>query len=103
MAAELAASPGRFWLHFDLDVIDGAAMPAVDDPLPGGPDWRQTAELLRPLLLSPALLGADVTILNPSLDPGDHYARRVVDLLASAAQTPGTNRAPDGRPQPTSS
>jgi arginase len=86
VAAELAAGPGRFWLHFDLDVIDGEAMPAVDDPLPGGPDWRQTTELLRPLLLSPVLLGADVTILNPSLDPGDHYARRVVDLLATAAQ-----------------
>ncbi len=88
MAAELAAGPGRFWLHVDLDVIDGAAMPAVDDPLPGGPDWRQTAELLRPLLLSAALLGADVTIPNPSLDPGDHYARRVVDLIATAGKAP---------------
>jgi arginase len=90
VAAELAASPGSFWLHFDLDVIDGEAMPAVDDPLPGGPDWRQAAELLRPLLLSPALLGADVTILNPSLDPGDHYARLVVDLLAHASEAPGS-------------
>jgi len=90
VAAALAVGPGRFWLHFDLDVIDGAAMPAVDDPLPGGPDWRQTAELLRPLLLSPALLGADVTILNPSLDPGGQYARRVVDLLATAGEAPGS-------------
>ena len=87
-ASELEAGRGRFWLHFDLDVIDGEAMPAVDDPLPGGPDWQQTRELLWPLLHSPALLGADVTILNPSLDPGDHYARRVVDLLASAARIP---------------
>jgi arginase len=86
VAAELAARPAGFWLHLDLDVIDGAAMPAVDDPLPGGPDWAQTAELLRPLLASPALLGADVTILNPALDPGDRYAHQVVDLLASAAQ-----------------
>lgn len=86
VAAELAAVPGRFWLHFDLDVIDGVAMPAVDDPLPGGPDWRQTTALLRPLLLSPALLGADVTILNASLDPGDRYARRVVKLLATAGE-----------------
>jgi arginase len=86
-ASELAARPAGFWLHLDLDVIDGAAMPAVDDPLPDGPSWEQTQELLRPLLLSPALLGADVTILNPSLDPGDHYARLVVDLLASAARS----------------
>ena len=63
-AAELAARPGGFWLHLDLDVIDGEAMPAVDDPLPGGPDWEQAKELLRPLLLSPALLGADITLLN---------------------------------------
>lgn len=86
-AAELATRPEGFWLHLDLDVIDGAAMPAVDDPLSGGPDWEETQELLRPLLRSPALLGAEVTILNPSLDPGDHYARRVVELLATAAQT----------------
>jgi len=91
-ATELAAGPGRFWLHLDLDVIDSEAMPAVDDPLPGGPDWGQTAELLRPLLRSPALLGADVTILNPSLDPGDRYARLVVDLLATALTQPQEGR-----------
>lgn len=87
-ATELAAGPGRFWLHLDLDVIDGEAMPAVDDSLPDGPDWGQTAEPLRPLLRSPALLGADVTILNPSLDPDDRYARKVVDLLAAASEAP---------------
>jgi arginase len=88
VAAELAARPGGFWLHLDLDVIDAAAMPAVDDPLPGGPNWEQTAELLRPLFASPALLGADVTILNPTLDRADHYARLVVELLVAAGEVP---------------
>lgn len=82
-AQDLAGGSGRYWLHLDLDVIDGEAMPAVDDPLPGGPNWRQTGELLKPLVRSPALLGADVTILNPALDPGGVYARRVVELLAT--------------------
>ncbi len=94
-AAELATGPGGFWLHLDLDVIDGKAMPAVDDPLPGGPDWRQAAELLQPLVHSPALLGADVTILNPSLDPDDFYARQVVALLADAGRVSGGR--PHGR------
>ena len=44
-------------------------MPAVDYLLPGGLDWDELAELLVPLAASPALLGADVTIYNPSLDP----------------------------------
>jgi hypothetical protein len=35
-----------------------------------------------------AALGADVTILNPSLDPDDRYARRVVDHLAAAGEAP---------------
>ncbi len=91
-ALDLANGSGRYWLHFDLDVIDGEAMPAVDDPLPGGPDWLQTGELLEPLVRSPALLGADVTILNPALDPGDVYARHVVELLARVSMPPGAGR-----------
>ena len=74
----------------DLGDVEAGPVRGPRDPLTGGPDWRQTTELLRPLLLSPVLLGADVTILNPSLDPGDHYARRVVDLLAAAGEAPGS-------------
>ena len=81
-ARALAADPGRFWLHLDLDALSTAAMPAVDYLLPGGLDWEQMAALLRPLAASRALIGMDVTIYNPSLDPKRESARPIVELLA---------------------
>lgn len=85
LGAEITAlftnSPGRFWLHLDLDVLDQAVMPAVDYLMPGGLDWDELAELIRPLTTSPALIGMDVTILNPRLDPNGEYANRTVKFL----------------------
>jgi arginase len=83
-AAALAGDPGRFWLHVDLDVLSVAALPAVDYHLPGGLDWDDLAALLRPLTTSPALLGMDLTIYNPSLDPGRAHAPAIVALLRAA-------------------
>jgi len=83
-AAALAAGAGRFWVHVDLDVLSTDAMPAVDYLLPGGLDWRELAGLLRPLATSPACVGMDVTIYNPSLDPERRLAPRIVNLLAQA-------------------
>jgi arginase len=80
-AAGLAETPGRFWLHMDLDVLSVAALPAVDYHLPGGLDFAELATLLGPLITSPALLGMDVTIYNPSLDPGHAHAPLIVGLL----------------------
>jgi arginase len=74
-------SPGCFWLHLDLDALDQAVMPAVDYRMPGGLDWDELAELIRPLTTSPALIGMDVTILNPTLDPDGRYAERTVEWL----------------------
>ena len=81
-AAALAAGPGRFWAHVDLDALSTEAMPAVDYLLPGGLGWSELTALLRPLTASPALLGLDVTIYNPSLDPQRRLAPRIVRLLA---------------------
>ena len=38
--------------------------------------------LMRPLAQSDALLGIDLTIYNPSKDPGRRLAPRIVQLLA---------------------
>jgi arginase len=81
LATAFAGAPGRFWLHLDLDVLDESVMPAVDYRMPGGLLWDELAELLLPLAGSPALVGADVTIYNPTLDPDGAYARRIVQLL----------------------
>ncbi len=72
---------GRFWLHLDLDVLDPGALPAVDYVQPGGLSWAELTALVTPLAQSSALLGADVTICNPTLDPDGRYAARIVDWL----------------------
>ena len=68
-------------MHLDLDVLDQAVMPAVDYRTPGGLDWDELGELIRPLATSPALIGMDVTILNPTLDLDGNYTERTVGWL----------------------
>jgi arginase len=81
-ASRFARKPGRFWLHFDLDVLDEKEQPAVDYRMPGGLTWRQAGSLLKPLIASPACIGMDVTILNPDLDPTGKHVKRTVEFLA---------------------
>ncbi len=81
VADRLTFEPGHFWLHLDLDVLDEKALPAVDYLMPGGLDWAELTALVRPLATAPSLVGMDVTILNPTLDPDGYYAQRVVELL----------------------
>lgn len=75
------SDPHRFWLHLDLDVLDRDILPAVDYPMPGGLNWEQVAEIVGPLAHSPALIGADITIYNPRLDPDGQYAKQIVAWL----------------------
>lgn len=72
----------RTWLHVDLDVLDRAALPAVDSPGSPGLDFDQLAELIRCFVVSGRLIGIDVTIYDPELDPDRLYAPRIVDCLA---------------------
>jgi len=87
VAEKLSAAPGHYWLHLDLDVLDETALPAVDYLMPGGLDWAELAALVRPLAQSPAMLGLDVTIYNPTLDPDGKYARQIVELLEAILRT----------------
>jgi arginase len=80
----LSDAPDGFWLHLDLDVLSKAELPAVDYAADPGITWDELLALLRPTLADPALLGADVTILNPTMDPDGRYAARAVQLLRSA-------------------
>ena len=83
-AARLAAGPGRFWIHLDVDVLDEAAMPATDYLMPGGLQWDELAELLPPLCSSPALAGMSIGCLNPEKDPDGRLTQRTCDLVAGA-------------------
>ncbi|MGX6448620.1 arginase family protein [Patulibacter sp. S7RM1-6] len=83
--ARLTGDGGAFWLHLDLDVLHARALPAVDYPQDDGLDWDELERLLVPLVRSPELVGMDLTIYNPTLDPDGTFARRIAELLARVA------------------
>ncbi|MFD8378179.1 arginase family protein [Streptomyces sp. NPDC059679] len=74
----------RVWLHIDLDVLDERALPAVDSPGRPGLDFSQLAELISTLVGTGRVVGLDVAIYDPDLDPDGAYATPIVDCLASA-------------------
>jgi len=71
-----------FWIHIDADVINDEEMPAVDYRLPGGLTFKELQTVLTSLLASNKVVGLDLTIYNPRLDPGGTIAIKLVDLLA---------------------
>jgi arginase len=76
---------GPVWLHVDLDVLATAALGAVDYPQPGGLGWEELGTLTAVALASPRVVGLEVTIYNPDLDPDATGARRILAWLAGAA------------------
>jgi arginase len=70
-----------FWVHFDVDVLDQAIMPAVDSPGRPGIDPADLVVLLRHLIEDARCAGLTATIYDPSLDPQGTHARRIVSLL----------------------
>jgi arginase len=81
----------RYWVHFDVDVLDDSVMPAVDHPEPDGPDWETTERILHEVLWAGGAVGLEVTIFDPDLDPTGELADRLGDLIV---------RAVGGEPQP---
>jgi arginase len=73
----------RSWLHVDLDVLDAKVMPAVDSPGSPGLDFDQLARLVSGLVRSARVVGLDVTIYDPQLDPHGTYPAAIVDCLAA--------------------
>ncbi len=74
----------RAWLHVDLDVLDAAAMPAVDSPGSPGFDFAQLGALLKGLKTSGRFLGLAVAIYDPERDPDRRHARGIVAMLGEA-------------------
>ena len=73
-----------FWVHLDVDILDGAVMPAVDSPDPGGLEHAHLEALLRPLLASDQCAGIDIGIFDPDLDPDARYAKELANTLVAA-------------------
>lgn len=91
-AVALAAHPGGYWLHVDVDVLDPEHLPAVDSPDPGGLDPDDLTALLA--ALAPAAAGAHVTVFDPDLDPDGRYARLLADVLGTGLRELGTGHHP---------
>ena len=85
----LASGEDRFWVHCDLDVLDGSEMSAVDFPAPGGISLVQMKVFLARLAGAAGFTGLEVTNFNPDKDPEGEVARRVVDLLAAGLAPEG--------------
>ena len=83
-AAEQLGAGGEWWLHVDLDVLSTESLGAVDYRQAGGFDWRTLEVLTRRALRGPGLIGWDVTIYNPDLDPDRSDARRIVRYLSES-------------------
>jgi len=71
----------HLFVHLDVDVLDERSMPATDYLMPGGLQWDELAELLRPLGRSPALAGLSVGCLNPEKDPDGRFTEMTCALL----------------------
>lgn len=84
VARELAAGPGRYWLHLDVDILGEDVFPATDYLMPGGLEMREMVALMRPFAVSPSLIGISLGCYNPEKDPGDVCARALVEAFAAA-------------------
>ena len=73
-----------FWLHVDADVLDDAIMPAVDYRLPDGLSWEDLTTAMRIAIESHRVVGLEVTIYNPTLDPTGAAARGLAKVIGDA-------------------
>lgn len=73
-----------FWIHLDVDVLDPKFMSAVDSPDPGGLSLDELESMLAIALASPRVVGLEVDIYDPDLDPDGLLAERLVAMLERA-------------------
>jgi arginase len=89
-AAHVAAHASGWWLHVDLDVLDGseftACGAATDPSMPEGLTWRQLTDLTRTALQSDGCRGLSIGVYNADLDPDGHEARRIVAYVREAGR-----------------
>lgn len=75
--------PDGYFIHVDADCIDGTLMPAVDDPSPDGFTWDEFVSLLSPFALHDRAIGLQLTIYDPTTDPGGTAGGKLVSSLRS--------------------
>lgn len=73
-----------FHLSFDLDGTDPTVAPGVGTPVPGGVNYREAHTVMELVAESGALLGLEMTEINPILDNQNMTARAAVEFVLSA-------------------
>lgn len=77
----------RVWLHLDTDVLDKAVFAAVDSPGSPGLSFPMLGALLGGVRRACPVIGADVCVFDPELDPDGSLARQLSDCLAMGFAT----------------
>ena len=89
-AARVAAQAAGWWLHVDLDVLDGdefRACGAAGDPsMPEGLSWAQLTTITRVALQTAGCRGWSIAVYNSDLDPDGQDAQRILRYLAAATE-----------------
>jgi arginase len=77
-------APG-WWLHVDLDVLDGTefrACGAASDPvMPGGLTWAELSTLTKAALATGGCSGWSIGVYNTDLDPEKQAAEQIVAFV----------------------
>lgn len=85
-AVEHLRATHPIWVHVDLDVLDAAVLPAVDTPGTPGLTFEELTRLLSRLRQTGRILGVDVTIYDPHLDPDNAHPSAIVGCVAAGLQ-----------------
>jgi arginase family enzyme len=76
---------GPVLVHFDVDVISAAEMPAKQEVTAGdGLTLAEVSDLLTAIVASPRVIALEITEYDPSRDPERIHARKIVDLVVRA-------------------
>jgi len=88
-AAHVAGHAAGWWLHVDLDVLDGkefgACGAAGDTSMSEGLTWAELTAITKTALHADGCRGWSVGVYNPDLDPDGREAQRIVAYLAEVA------------------
>jgi arginase len=77
----------RFWLHLNIDVLDGHVFPAVDSPGQPGIEQGDLVTIVNALAQNDRYAGMTLTIFDPDLDRDGTYARHLVALVKQMLRT----------------
>jgi arginase len=86
---DVATQTSSWWLHIDLDVLDGnefrACGAATDRSMPEGLTWSELTGITRTVLQTGGCRGWSISVYNPDLDGEGQEAKRIVAYLAEAS------------------